>query len=396
MNTLKWLVVGLVVAAGAAAALPYMASARISMTVGGLYIELKLLVLLGALILLAIVVWLLWRLWRLPKETAQRLVQRRSELLWERGMLALAEGNWSEAERSLTKAAERSAHPGLNYLGAAKAASAQGDEQRRDEYLQLASDSGDARHSVTLARCEALVESGQFEDALEQLMTLSSSKRRTGRALTLERQCLEGLHKWKELATDADRFRSNGFNTDAEFTVARSHWLESWLRGINDAAELKAAYRLMVGKDKVFLRPGLDAYAAAAIRVEQNELLLRQLVNSIDRHFDAHAVAVYASVDGGDLTRRLKKVESWRDQHPQCAQVELALARLCASQKLWGKARNHFTSSLQIEPTAEAFAELAELMEQLDDKGTALKCYRNALRLDRGEAVEAIEGLFQT
>lgn len=395
MSTLKWLVFGLVAAAAAAAALPYLASARISMTVGDWYIELKLLVLVVGVVVLMLLGWLLWRLWKLPKETAQRLVQRRSELLWERGMLALAEGNWSEAERSLTKAAERSAHPGLNYLGAAKAASAQGDDERRDAYLKLASESGDARQSVTLARCEALVESGEFADALEQLKTLGSSKRRTGRALTLERQCLEGLHQWQALATDADRFRSNGFNTDAEFTVARSRWLEAWLKGINDADQLKSAYRLMVGKDKVFLGPGLDAYARAAVRVGENETILRQLANSIDRYFDAKAVAVYASVPGGDLTRRLKKVESWRDAHPQCAEVELALARLCAGQQLWGKARNHFTSSLQLEPSAEAFVELAELMEQLEDRGTALKCYRNAMRLERGEPPEPIPTVYQ-
>ena len=62
----------------------------------------------------------------------------RARAATNRGLLALAEGNWPKAERFLSRFAGSSDTPLLNYLGAARAAQKQGADGRRDQYLSQA------------------------------------------------------------------------------------------------------------------------------------------------------------------------------------------------------------------------------------------------------------------
>src|SRR3569832_245512 len=55
-----------------------------------------------------------------------------------RGMIALAEGHWQEAEKWLLKHVHHSETPALHYLAAAEAAEEQGSHVRRDSYLRAA------------------------------------------------------------------------------------------------------------------------------------------------------------------------------------------------------------------------------------------------------------------
>src|SRR3569832_2071853 len=57
---------------------------------------------------------------------------------YQRGMIALAEGHWQEAEKWLLKHVHHSETPALHYLAAAEAAEEQGSHVRRDSYLRAA------------------------------------------------------------------------------------------------------------------------------------------------------------------------------------------------------------------------------------------------------------------
>src|SRR5690554_1876089 len=68
---------------------------------------------------------------------AQRRVQRsRRETL--RGLLHMAQGQWQRAEKMLTKHADHSDTPLINYLAAAKAAAEQGKVDEAGEWLKAA------------------------------------------------------------------------------------------------------------------------------------------------------------------------------------------------------------------------------------------------------------------
>ena len=59
----------------------------------------------------------------------------------------------------------------------------------------------------------------------------------------------------------------------------------------------------------------------------------------------------------------------------------LALGRLSARDKLWGKARDYFESSYRLERSAEVCAELGRLLNALGEPKVAAAYYREGLEL---------------
>jgi HemY protein len=89
---------------------------------------------------------------------------KRAAAMLTRGLIALEEGKWSEAERVLVRYAGNSGTPLLHYLAAAKAAQKQDAYERRDEYLSLAHQSErGADIAVGLAQAELQLAAGQKE-----------------------------------------------------------------------------------------------------------------------------------------------------------------------------------------------------------------------------------------
>ena len=82
----------------------------------------------------------------------------------------------------------------------------------------------------------------------------------------------------------------------------------------------------------------------------------------------------------------MKQCEKWLVDHPDDASLHLALGRLCAREKLWGKAHHHMVRSLEIEPSVSGYDSLGQLMERRGDLEAAMACFRNALRISQGEA----------
>ena len=118
------------------------------------------------------------RLWHTPERVAEwrrkRRLQRAHRSL-TRGLVELAEGRWKVAERHLTKHAEQSETPLINYLAAARAAQLQDEHARRDDYLHLAHESmPSADVAVGLTQAELQLAHQQYEQALATLMHVRS------------------------------------------------------------------------------------------------------------------------------------------------------------------------------------------------------------------------------
>ena len=54
----------------------------------------------------------------------------------------------------------------------------------------------------------------------------------------------------------------------------------------------------------------------------------------------------------------------------------LSLAQISLNNELWGKARSYLEACIECGGTVEAYRELGHLLEQLDEKDTALDLYQ--------------------
>src|SRR3990167_10805909 len=105
--------------------------------------------------------------WRMSRR------HRKARTLTQRGLCELAEGDWSQAEEILVRAAKLSKKPLIDYLSAARAAQAQQAFERRDNYLRLAHHADKkATIAIGLTQAQLQIESKQWEQALATLQHL--------------------------------------------------------------------------------------------------------------------------------------------------------------------------------------------------------------------------------
>ncbi len=111
---------------------------NIETSVTGLVIILVL-----ALVVMFAVEWLLRRLFRTSAHTRGWFVgrkRRRARKQTEQALLKLAEGDYQQVEKLMSKNADHAEHPMVNYLLAAEAAQQRGDETRANQHLERAAE----------------------------------------------------------------------------------------------------------------------------------------------------------------------------------------------------------------------------------------------------------------
>lgn len=308
--------------------------------------------------------------------------RRRAQHALEDGLLALAAGDYAQAERTLRAGAAVAATP-VHYLAAAQAAHALDAPDRRDVYLALADDAGTSL-PVGLRRVEMLLDQGEFGAAEAALAPLLEHHGKSVQVLRLRQRLLASQARWDDLA--------------ALLPVLRRHKVLGPSRLVEMEAEL-AARRLAQGMltreeaDAIWQSlsrsardecSALVAYARALLRLGDGAEVEPVLRKAIARHWEPRLVALYSELDGAPAAALLGRAEAWLAGHGEDPQLLLALGRLGHRAELWGKARGYLEAAIARQPTALAHRLLAEVYEHLDEP--ALAQHQRALGLDLATA----------
>jgi HemY protein len=60
---------------------------------------------------------------------------------------------------------------------------------------------------------------------------------------------------------------------------------------------------------------------------------------------------LYAEVPSEKPLAQIERAEDWLREHPDDASLLLALGKLCAAEKLWGKAQSYIEGPRRLRPT---------------------------------------------
>jgi len=356
----------------------------------GYAIEMSVPILLLLLLVGYFLIRLLVRVWRAPRdlgEAAARARARRAGKRVDQGLAALAAGKLSRGERLLTKAAGNSPAPALNYLAAARVAQMQGDRERRDTWLQLASEQGDgAAEAVLLTQAELQLSGGERELAQQSLEQLLTARPQHPEALRL----LAGLRRetgdWEGLAKmlpELRRLKSLGSEQLDEWQVDTWHALLA--QGGLQAPDIEAHWQALPRR----LRKRPDAIAdriRALLRCGASSGVDADIRRALKSGWDPELISLYAGMDTIDTAKQLAYLESWLSQRPEDPDLLLAAGQVCLRRKLWGKARSYLESSLGIRPDPATYQALGQLMLQLGENEAATDAFRKGLTLGYGGA----------
>jgi HemY protein len=351
----------------------------------GYAIEMSVPILLVLLIIAYMAVRTLVRLWQAPRQLGELTARRRRRKASERmvrGYIEMAEGNFARGEKLLTRSAGNSETPLLNYLAAARAAQAQGDATRRDNWLKLAHEQEPrASSAVLLTQAELQLANSEIEAARATLNQILESAPRNAEALRLQAELGLASGDWTLLQTLLPVLAKSRHVPKDKL----DSWYErTWCALLSDKVDVAERSNELWKSLPKHLRSNprlLRAWAEALVRKGQLTEAESVVRKELNRQWSEELVLLYGEIRADNYSAMLRQAERWLRDHPDDPALLLTAGRLCVSSQLWGKARSYFESSIGIRPSHESWNELGQLLVQMGEVPAASDAFQKGLRL---------------
>lgn len=301
-----------------------------------------------------------------------------------RGLVALAEGRWKRAEKALTKAADDSSTPLVNYLSAALAAHYQGRYDQADTLLRRAHLSTEGSDTaVGMVQAQLMLDRQQFEEALATLTRLEKQLPEHPQVLKLLKQAYLSVNDWDGLRRLMPRLAKQQLVTEEERReLEQRAYRELIVQAARNPDDVERVRNLWADMPD-HLRSDIELvglYTESLVRGGEEGIAERLLRHSLKEHWDTRLVLRYGllNVDAG---RQLAYAEKWLQERPNDPDLLLTLGRLSLRNAYWGKAQEYFEASQRQRPSGVVCAELARLFANLGEHNKSQLYYRQSVEL---------------
>ncbi|QNI04529.1 tetratricopeptide repeat protein [Halomonas sp. SH5A2] len=313
-----------------------------------------------------------------------RARNRRAMKRTVRGLVAMTEGRWKNAEKTLVKAADDSSTPLVNYLSAALAAHYQGNYTQSQEHInqaQLTTEGADT--AIGLMQAQLLIDRQQPEEALAILNRLDKRLSNHPQVLKLLKQVFLSVNDWEGLRRliprlAAQKLISQQEREELEFKAYRELIIFE-AKNPSDIERVRSLWADMPdylrGKTELIV-----LYAEALLQANEDSIAERLLNHSLDHHWDARLVKRYGLLNV-DPSRQLVKAEKWLQERPNDPELLLACGRLSLRTGKWTKAQEYFEASQRQRPSGVVCAELARLYASLGEHNKSQLYYRHSVEM---------------
>ncbi|HET20200.1 MAG TPA: hypothetical protein ENO16_06290 [Chromatiales bacterium] len=394
MRRLIVLVLLLALGAGAVALLAMRDPGQAALSWGDWQVQTTLAALLGIAIVVMLLVGLTLRLLNLLVRAPELLRQRKARRQQERalrdlaqGAISLVEGDWRDAEQLFKRHGEDPQGGLVWLLGMALAAHRQGASARRDDALRLAEKRHpEAGRALRLLTAELLIDENRLEGALSHLQALHAEAPRQVHVLRLLTELHRRRGEWESVLQRLPELTRLRALPEEQLLDLEEDAVEGRLDQLSeDGADAVNAFwndlrRSLKGRERL-IAAHARALAAAGNAQAACDLLLKTLR---ERGSQAAASAL-AGLDPNQPKTALETVEALLARHGEgssiAPQLHLFAARMAWKLDLWGKARSHAEASLAAQPSAEAHALLARVLEREGHTEQALEHALAGLKL---------------
>lgn len=286
----------------------------------------------------------------------------------QHGLALLVEARWKKAERLLNDGLKQSFEPLMNYLGAARAAQAQGAYERRNQYLRKAQTvAPDAIVAILLTKAELEIEHDEYDSALLTLGELKQKSPRHPRVLTLLQMVYTHLKDWQGLITIIPLMKKAKLLTADQYAdleaKAYSELLDSSsTKGFVEIQKIWNGMPRAVRKN-----PDVTcAYVKQLLRFSDTKEAEELIRKTLRNHWQPELAQIYGTLPFINLNRQLVIAGAWLKQYGQKPELLLTLGRLCMRLQLWGRAKDYLEKCLEFGTNKEASKEYDKLLEQLE------------------------------
>lgn len=394
MRILFWILAGLSLAVGLTLAAKYntgMVLLALPPYRAELSLNLFLLLSLGLFLLLYGAVRLAYHMVTLPayvRRFKESRRQKRARESFEEALTAFFEGRFAMAEKNAASAYAQGELPAISAILAARAAHEQHDFDRRDAYLAQAERQEEGQQAVTrlITQAELLLDERRPQSALTVLRELEKQGRKHSHVLRLELKIQQLAKNWDQVPSLVNQLvKRDALDSGQAEQLLVNAYSESLKRKAQESHVLRDFWSKIPGDYRLNSKVALQG-ARAFVVAGDHQTAFEIVTKSLETQWDTDLAHFYGTCFAKDVLKQIERAENWLQEHPKDAALLLSLARLCAKQELWGKARSFLEASLAVDPSAESHLLMAQLLEKLHKPEEACQHYRQSLELCRQEA----------
>ena len=326
---------------------------------------------------------------RIRRKREQRRLQRNNRSLQE-AVLAHFEGRFERAERlsaavlAHTPEGNRKDQGAAAALLAALSAHRLGNYARRDDWTRQAVRRG-GKNAALMARAEFALEDHQPEKALMAVGQITAGGEQQVAALETALAGYSQAGRWDQVLETVRQLTRRGKLAANEADNLRlAAYRQLLARRAGDAEALNALWKSLSADERkkgMLAAPTMTALAEANATGDARRIG----IGLLDVDYDEGVLEAYASLEALPARQRLEQLERWRLRHGEKPRLLEMLGRICASERLWGKAEGYLVDSLLAGDAVSARVALAQLYESVGRPQEAALQFQYAARLSLGE-----------
>lgn len=308
---------------------------------------------------------------------------RRSRRFTNEGIIKLLEGDFKQAEKKVIRWAKHHDKPLLCYLIAAEAAESAGDSDKRDHYLNLASEQDDATLAVELTRARIWVKENEWKKALATLQSLQPSYPNNPILLSLLKQIYLALEEWQpliELLPKLLKYCQLSALEEQQLTIKAYQGMLAHTAGRQRSDDLLEYWDSMPRKAKK--EPALVASLAQQLMaIHQDAAAYNFISKQLKATPSSELYALLPELPSDYHTSLQTMLLKIIDKSPNNAEAHSSLGRLYLQQQHWSKAQHHFEQALSLRSSVSDYALLAQALDKQNMTQAAHDVTQKALSL---------------
>lgn len=349
-------------------------------------------ILLLSLVIILAIEWLLRRLFRTGARTRGWFTGRKRRSARKQtnaALVKLAEGDYKQVEKLLSRHADHAEQPMVNYLLAAEAAQQRGDETRANQHLDRASELND-NDSLPVEITRVRIQLARNEDhaarhGIDRLLEIAP---RHPEVLRLAEQAYMRTQAWGALLNILPAMEKIQLgDATHRLELQQQCWLGLMNQAMADQGSdgLKRWWQNLSRKTRNETALQV-AMADHLIVCDDHDTAQTIVLEGLKRHFDERLVLLMPRLKTGNPQQLEKALRQQIKQHGATPLLHSTLGQLLMQHGEWELAGEAFRAALQQRPDAFDYAWLADTLDRQHKPEEAATMRRDGL-LDRKSVV---------
>lgn len=338
-------------------------------------------------LVLFVIEWILRRVFRTGARTRGWFLGRkrsRARKQTKAALIKLAEGDYKQVEKLLTRNADHAEQPVVNYLLAAEAAQQRGDDFRTNQYLERAAEAADTDQlPVDITRVRIQLAQGEAHAARHGVDRLLNQAPRHPEVLRLAEQAYLRTGAYASLLEILPSMSKINLHSEEELQALQQ---QAYIGLMNQAMAdegsegLKRWWKDQSRKIRHEI-PLQVAMVEHLIECNDHELAQSIVLDGLKRQYDERLVLLIPRIKSGNPEQLEKVLRQQIKQHGATPLLNSTLGQLLMKHGEWQQASDAFHAALQQRPDAYDYAWLADALDKLHRIDEATQMRREGLML---------------